>query len=134
MAIPVSNANTVKLDEQPGTLPNLQGGVLNYFRQLTFTTIKKTVVNFQLVEVPVSFNFMGMVQPMGAQKLMMKPEGQRHWVWNTIHAFPSLELTTDEIITISCVNYRVMQKFDYSTYGYVEYHVVQDYKAASNGG
>lgn len=59
---------------------------------------------------------------------MIKPIGERDWQWESIHAFPTLQLQPDDIITFDDVDYRVMNKSDYKEYGYVVYEIVQDYE------
>jgi hypothetical protein len=71
-----------------------------------------------------------MRQPIN-QTLEMKPEGQRSWIDEVIYAETSLELKVDDIIMFSCdgcEKYRVMEKTDWSAYGYVEYKIKSDYK------
>lgn len=127
MAIPIFNASSVLLNQNPGTLPNVSRALLNWFQPLNFVTIVKTVVNFAVVETLTTVNFLGVRQPFTPQMLLMKPEGERQWKWETIHALPGLILSPDDIITFLGVNYRVMQKLDWKEYGFVEYHIVQDY-------
>lgn len=127
MAIPIFNASSVLLNQNPGTLPNVSRALLNWFQPLNFVTIVKTVVNFAVVETLTTVNFLGVRQPFTPQMLLMKPEGERQWKWETIHALPGLILSPDDIITFLGVNYRVMQKLDWKEYGYVQYDIVQDY-------
>lgn len=125
--MPILNARDVLLSANPGTLPNVQDAMTSWFQVLTFTKIKKEIVNFQLVETSESTTFCGVRQPFTAQQLSMKPDGQRNWKWETIHAFPNLILKPDDVIVFSGCVYRVMQKTDYKEYGYIEYQIVQDY-------
>lgn len=124
----IKNGSEVSLIENPGTLPNMESTLLDWFQKLTFTQVEKNTIDFKLVEVETSYDFMGVRQPFTVQQLMMKPEGQRKWKWEMIHALPDLVLEPDEIITFLDQNYRVDQKLDYKEYGYVEYHIVQDYQ------
>ncbi len=123
----IQNASDTPLDENPGTLPNMQSALLSYFQPLTFTQIVKTVENFNLVETLTDFSFLGVRQPFTAQQLVQKPEGQRAWKWETVHSLPNLSLLPDDIIIFKSVSYRVMQKFDWTEYGYIEYHIVENY-------
>lgn len=124
---PIQNAADQLLDSNTGTLPNVQGAMANWFQPLSFKQITKSVVNFQNVETTATTRFQGVRQPLSAQKLMMKPEGQRSWRWETIHAYPDLILQPDDIIIFSDRPYRVMEKYDWQEYGYLEYHITQDY-------
>ena len=107
----------------------MQGALANWMVPMVFIKIVKTVVDFQEVETKTNTNFKGVWQPLTGQKLQIKPEGQRAWKWFTCHAEIGLTLIPDEIITYKSTNYRVMEKMDYSEYGYNEYHLVQDYEA-----
>lgn len=124
---PIFNAGSLPLSANPGTLPNMAGTLNDWFQQLSFTTIVKTIVNYVVVETPTTVTFMGVKQPFTPEQLAMKPEGQRSWNWFMIHSYPSLALKTDEIISFNGELHRVMARLDYTDYGYLEYHVVRDY-------
>lgn len=123
----VFNASAVPLTSNPGTLPNMGGAMLDYFQPMVFTNVAKSVVGFQNVETPTTVNFQGVWQPFTDQQLNMRPEGQRQWLWFTLHADPSLALMPDDVLDYLNVQYRVMMKRDYTEYGYIEYHLVNDY-------
>lgn len=127
MSGPIQNAKNVLVSQNPGTLPNMSDAILNWFQAMTFTTIVKTVVNFVVVETPTNVTFQGVWQPFTTQQLVMKPIGQRDWKWFTVHAQISLALSPDDVITYQGTQYRVVEKLDYSSYGYFEYHLVQDF-------
>ena len=112
------------------SLPQMQGALANWQQQLTFTTIVKTTVNYKVVETKTDVVFKGVWQPMGPEKIMLKPSGQRSWKWFTCHAQPFVNLKTDEEITFNGLTFRVMEKVDYKEYGYIEYHLVEGYKGA----
>lgn len=130
MSIPILNANTIPLNQNSGTVPDVSDAMLDWFQPLTFTSIVKTVVNFQVVETPTNVSFLGVWQPFTARQLLLKPEGQRAWSWFTCHAQPELVLKADEVVTYLGVQYRVKEQTDYRLYGYVEYHLIQDYTGA----
>lgn len=130
MSIPIFNAKDRPLSANTGTLPDMSGALLNWLQPMTFTLITKTVVNFKVVETPTMVDFQGVWQPFTAQQLMMKPEGQRRWLWFTCHALIGLILKPDEVVTYQGVQYRVMAKLDYKEYNYVEYHLVNDFSGS----
>lgn len=123
----IRNGKDTPLNSNSGTLPQLDDALLDYFQPMIFGVVAKSVQNFQLVETVVQVNFQGVWQPLSGRELAMKPEGQRQWKWIQVHADPSLTLKTDQIITYLGVQYRVMAQKDYRLYGYVEYHVVNDF-------
>ncbi len=111
-----------------GNLPYVGDTMLDYFQPMVFTQIQKTTTkNFQVMETPTNIAFRGVWQPFGAQHLAMKPHGQRRWAWFMLHSDPSLSLTPDEVVTYHNIQYRVMERLDYTRYGYMEYHVIEDY-------
>lgn len=129
----ITNGRDILLSQSTGTVPDMSDALLDWFQPMVFTKILKEVINFQNVETPTDVDFMGVWQPLSAQKLMMKPEGQRSWSWFQVHSSPSLQLNPDEVITYQGVQYRVMARYDYSLYAYLEYHLVMDYTGSGPG-
>lgn len=126
----IQNGKDTPLNQNSGTMPDVSGALLNWFQPMVFTTIVKTVVNFQVVETPTNYNFKGVWQPASAQMLMMKPEGQRAWKWFTVHSDISLQLKPDEVISYLGVQYRVKDVSDYRLDGYMQYGLVEDYEGS----
>lgn len=123
----IANAANVPLNSNPGTLPNVQSAMRNWFQVVTFIRLVKTVVNFVNVQEEIPDSFTGVLQPMTAEQLQVKPEGQRSWKWWTVHAYPDLTLVNGELIVIKGTQFKVMDRWGWSEYGYVEYHLVEDY-------
>jgi hypothetical protein len=123
----IANAKDTPLNVRTGTVPDVGGGLRDWFQPMTFTQILKETIGFQLVEIITETNFFGVIQPLTGRRLMLKPEGQRAWTWLWLHADPSLELEVDDVVTYLGVKTRVMARKDYSIYGYVEYELVQDW-------
>lgn len=124
----IKNGKDYLLTANPGTLPNVQGAMLNWFQTLIFTRLTKGVANFDLTETPKNYSFQGVKQPLSAQELQLKPEGQRNWKYFWIHALPDLVLEPDDVIKFTDgVAYRVIGKWDYTEYGYISYEIVQDF-------
>jgi hypothetical protein len=74
--------------------------------------------------------FQGVIQPFTERQLSLKPEGERAWSWFWLHADPVVTLEIDDVVLFKGVQTRVMAKKDYALYGYVEYHLVQDWQGA----
>lgn len=123
----ITNASNTPLDVATGTVPNVGGALTDWFQPMEFTTIVKQTVGFQVVEVPTSVPFRGVIQPLKARELLMKPEGQRAWTWYQLHATPDLKLKVDDIVTYRGVPTRVMALKAYDIYGYIEYELVQNW-------
>ncbi len=132
MAGPIYNASSRLLSQNPGTLPDVSGALFNWFQPLTFITFVTTVVNFNAVRTPTQICSQGVIQPFTAQRLMLKPEGERKWKWKLIHALPNVIVEPgDDFTVVDVVNgntsFRCMAKKDWKEYGYVEYEAVEDY-------
>lgn len=123
----IKNGKDTKLNQSSGTVPDVSGAMLNWFQKMEFSVLTKTVENFTVNEAQVVYETKGVIQPMKAEELKIKPEGERSWKWWKLHCLPNLELKTDDVVTYLAVQYRVMSKNDYSLYGYYEYDLVEDF-------
>jgi hypothetical protein len=121
----IKNGKNTLLNQSSGTLPDVSGAMKNWFQTMTFTTIVKEIVNFEVVETKTDIIFEGVIQPFSKQDLQMKPEGQRAWKWYTLHTTTALELDPDEEIEYLGVTYRIKAKGIYRAYGYYEYELVE---------
>ena len=128
MSSPITNAKDTTLDQITGTLPNVSNAMLDWFQKITFILIKKSVVNFKLLEERSPYIFMGIVESITPTKLLMKPEGQRQWNYLNIWTLPNVELKIDDIFSYMGKEYRIERKNDWSVYGYLEFEAVEDYK------
>jgi isopentenyl diphosphate isomerase/L-lactate dehydrogenase-like FMN-dependent dehydrogenase len=70
------------------------------------------------------------IQPLSAQRIAMKPEGERAWKWWMIHATNDLMTKVGDILEITGVGYRLMACTDYSAAGYSMFEAVEDYRHA----
>lgn len=123
----IQNGKNTPLNTNSGTVPNLNDALLDWFQQMTFGIVEKTVENFQVIETQTQVAFMGVIQPFTERQLLIKPEGERARSWFWVHADPSLILKTDSVVIYLGKQYRVMSNKDYRLYGYVEYQLVLDY-------
>lgn len=129
----IFNAKDLPLSANPGTLPNMSGTLTDWFQKITFTVITKQNIGFRIIETEEESEFMGVIQPLSAEKLQIKPEGQRSWKWWVCHALPSLVLSTDDIIVIRGQRFRVMGKSGFQDYGFCRYELVEDYMSTTGG-
>jgi hypothetical protein len=76
-------------------------------------------------------NFMGTWQPLSAEKIALKPEGERSWKWIQLHCRNGLKnLETNDLVIRDGekTRYKVMERLDYSLSGFIEYHLVEDFQ------
>lgn len=123
----IANAKNTPLNVRTGTVPDVSGGMRDWFQPMVFERVVKTTEAFQVIETATEIHFQGIIQPLTERKLALKPEGQRAWTWLLLHADPVLTLQVDEVVLYLGVQTRVMSRKDNSIYGYVEYQLVQDW-------
>lgn len=77
--------------------------------------------------------FLGVWQPLRAEQLELKPEGQRSWEWYWIHAKTgTLNLDTADKVVFNDKQFKVMAVKDYSLNGFIEYELCRDYGDLDN--
>jgi hypothetical protein len=123
----ITNAANFPLNFRAGTVPDVSGALTDWFQPMAFVRVQKSAVGYQALETGIVTNFRGVIQPLSARRLILKPEGQRAWSWFQLHADTSLVLSVDDVVMYQGVQTRVMAKSDFQIYGYVEYELVQDY-------
>ena len=95
-------------------------------RQQDYTTVESySMMTVKLMRQPIN------------QSLEIKRTGERYWIDEQIFAEASLQLSVDDEIMLDCKpctniysgkRYRVMDRVDWSQFGYMEYKVKSDYK------
>ncbi len=127
----IKNAADTPLNEQgQGSIPNVNAAMAGWFQPMIFGIVTKTVDGFSVNEDMTEIATQGVIQPLQARRLMLKPEGQRAWTWLLLHADPGLILKVDSVVIYLGKQTRIMAKKDYAIYGYVEYELVQDWTGA----
>ena len=111
-------------------LPQVGEVLPSWFQPLVFDVVTKSLVDYEVQEVIRTVHTQGVRQPMNAQQLAIKPEGQRSWKWETIHCLPDVKLRVDDIIIFDGVKYRIMERWNWAEYGYLEYHICQAYEGS----
>jgi len=130
----IKNGKDTPLSASFNTLPDVSDVLPDWFQNLTFQLVTKSLVNYEVVETLVTIKTMGVRQPMSAQSISIKPEGQRGWKWETIHCLPDVKLKIDDIIIFDDVKYRVMRRWNWSEYGYLEYEICEAYDDGTDKG
>lgn len=127
----IRNAGSIPLNQQPsGTTPDVSGALQDYYQPMVFSPVVKTIVGYQVDETANPINFRGTWQPLSPRVLMLKPEGQRAWSWFLLHSDMALVLNVDDVVIWRGKQTRVMARKDFGLYGYVEYHLMQDWEGS----
>lgn len=124
----ITNANTQNINCDANSMPDVTDAVQSLLQPVTMQLVRKTVVAGRIQEVVQTIQTLASRQPFTAQQLNIKPEGQRAWRWQMIHATPDLKLKTDDRIKLHGTPYRIMEKYDWTEYGFILYHAIEDYK------
>lgn len=109
-------------------IPKITTALNGWESNINLSKIKESIVDYEKVEVETFFNFRGVVQPLKAQDLALKPLDTRSWVWYMIHTKTNLELDVGDIITYGGDRFKIMNKNNYNLNGYFEYHIVKNYE------
>lgn len=111
-------------------LPNMMSTIQSWARLTKVFVVAKRQVNFQTVESLYMKETLLFRCPTG-QKLEMKWEGQRKWNTETIYTDTTIDLKVDDVIMIGCdksEKYRIMNKTDWSPYGFQQFEIMSDYR------
>ena len=77
----------------------------------------------------IAFTKKGVLQPLSPEILQTKPDGQRSWTWLQLHLETNvIDFKTDDVVSISDTQYKIMQVNDFHLNNYVEYHLILDFK------
>ena len=109
-------------------IPKIQVALDCWESPITLVRVTQSIVDFETVNVETETTFQGVVQPLTAEALRLKPLESRSWEWLMIHTRTSAELNTNDLIRYNGKTYKVMFEKDYSLNGYFEYHLVKDYE------
>jgi hypothetical protein len=123
---PIIGAGTRDLAHQAGAFPDMAGTITGWFAPLEVTIVRTQIVDGEAVEFPQrTCSTAGILQPMKARALMLKPDGHRAFRWFTLHTALGIDLKPDDLATIRGVIYRVMAVWDWSRAGYMKYELTE---------
>ncbi len=128
----ITNARDRTTANQVGELPQMGDTLRGWFQVMYFNVVTKRTIDAEVVESEETVKTHGVRQPLSRTKLEQKPQGQRAWKWDMVHAVPTLSLKLDDVVTYRGVRYRVMFRGDFPEYGYLEYHLVEDWVVSQN--
>lgn len=123
----IQNGNTVPINVQTGTIPDVSGALFDYFQYITFIQVTKTAIGFEVSETQrTNTSFWGVMIPM-TKNLNILPEGQRAWrIWDC-YSQVALPLQVDDVVEWQGSQFRVLARDNYLLYGYYHYTLTQDW-------
>lgn len=126
------NIGKPKKINQISGVPYVAGAMDGWFINITIQKVTQKIVNGDAQNITTDITFQGVFQPLDAEQLELKPEGQRSWQWAWLHTKSgSVNLKTQDKIVYNDVRYKVNSVKDYSLNGYIDYELVADYQAVA---
>lgn len=120
---------SIKIGQVVGGLPQLDIGLSGWEVEVKANFITQEYVDGKITDISNIQVIKGVLQPLKTEDVNIKPEGQRNWIWQQLHVKKTYpKLRNEQIVEINDKNYKIMAQKDYTQYGYVEYHLVEDYQ------
>ena len=110
------------------SLPKIQFALNCWQELITMIKVTQTEVDYETVNAEELITFKGVIQPLTAEALRIKPLETRSWEWLMIHTKTAVELSTGDLIELDGERYKVMFNKNYGRNGYYEYHLVKNYE------
>lgn len=123
----IVNGKDRPFGRQAAALPFVGAALNGMLEPMKFVIVTKNTINGIVQEVRNEYSYRASRQPLSAQKLAIKPEGQRGWKWETLYAEPNLPLKVDDVVIFNCEPFRVLEKHDWTEYGYIQYEIAQGF-------
>ena len=122
---------TIKIDQIVDSLPDLSDVMTQWEVPMTANYVTQSVVDGVVTDTAVSKAIKGIMQPLKAEEIMLKDEGQRSWDWYQVHIREAAygELFTTQILIINSIPYKIKAKKDWVLNGYREYHAIRDFES-----
>ena len=109
---------------QPNMTSAFQGWTETGLVQIVFTVLIEGEAKKKLRTVTAST----CIQPLSAQKIAMKPEGERAWKWWDIFASLELNAEVGDVIEVNRVGYRILGRWDFARNGYRRFEATENYR------
>ena len=104
-------------------LPSLTSAIDTISQRIYFKQVSKSIVDYENSEAVSSMQWCpGSIQPMPAEELLVKPEGQRSWKYWRLFTQQTL-LQDNELIDSNNRRYRVMATEDWTQAGFKIYQL-----------
>lgn len=112
-------------------MPQMSAAFAGWKSRLTFEKITQTVVDGWIQETRTPVTVMATWQPLSAEDIKLKPEGQWSWSWFQIHIEGTASpFQTNDRFIFRGIEYKCMAVKDYSLNNYTEVHVILDFQGS----
>jgi hypothetical protein len=128
-SVGIRNASRFTIEEAVMPAPTGRSILAGWLRPITLVRVVTTTVDFETAKVEKPLKTTGVVQPLTATALAIKPEGQRTWKWWMITATPELILKAGEDIIFRGSKLRIMSQVPLEANDVIQYEAVEDYES-----
>lgn len=112
-------------------IPNVSGVLRGWTQKRQVRVVKKSVINFLVVQTAEIVTLDILVQPLQPEKVRRKPEEQRAWRWYSILIrTPAPDLPIDSQVWIGPLAYKIESRQPWDEAGFRRYEATQDYAGA----
>ena len=121
----------IKINQLSANLPDVSEVMNGWEVNMTANYVAQEVVDGVIADTQVNKAIKGIMQPLKAEEIMLKDEGQRSWDWYQVHIREAAygELFTTQILIINSIPYKIKAKKDWVLNGYREYHAIRDFES-----
>lgn len=121
----------IKINQLSANLPDVSEVMNGWEVSMTANYVTQAVVDGAVVDTEVNKPIKGIMQPLKAEEILLKEEGQRSFDWYQVHVREVTygELFTTQILIINSVPYKIKAKKDWVLNGYREYHAIRDFES-----
>lgn len=121
----------IKINQLSANLPNVSEVMNGWEVSMTANYVTQSVVDGAVVDTEVNKPIKGISQPLKAEEIALKDEGQRMWNWVLVQVRETIygELYPTQILIINNIRHKIMAKKDWTLDGYREYHVIRDFES-----
>jgi hypothetical protein len=121
----ITQAGKKTLSQNPA-LPSSAGVIEDFLQVVKIGRVQTTLVRGKAQEIITWVDTMASRQPM-SESLSVRKEGERSWRWHVFHVLPDVLLGTGEVIEFQGMRYKIMEKEDWSQYGFLKYNAIEQF-------
>ena len=122
----IQNAKDIKLCSSTLGLPDVGIALLALLQTVKILLITQQLIGGYNKEIIETIYAKAVIIP-NDQPLKMAKEGDREWDSSTVYCTPEFSPSNNDVFILLKKRYRVVNKSDFSQYGYMKLSVTEDY-------
>lgn len=112
-------------------MPQMNVAFSGWTIKMTWAKITQVIQDGFPVDQEIPYTIDGVFQPMSAEEIQLKPDGQWSWSWHYLHIEGRTSpFSTNDRIKFQGVTYKVMAKKDYKLNNFTELHLILDFQGS----